>query len=92
MHRIEIEQTADHHLGTHIAQRLRAFVFISHHRTYRLALFQQQFGDRAPYPADAASRAGDQNGICHIFPFALPESSQIRECASTSESLSLKMT
>ena len=29
MHRIEIKQIADHHFCTHIAQRLRAFVFIS---------------------------------------------------------------
>jgi len=48
-------------------QRLRAFVFISHHRTHRFALLQQQFGDRAPYRADAARRAGDQNGVCHVF-------------------------
>jgi len=38
MHRIEIEQIADHDLGTHVAQRLRAFVFMSHHRTHRFAL------------------------------------------------------
>src|SRR5258708_39997712 len=43
------------------------FVFISHHRTHRFALLQQQFGDRAPYRADAARRAGDQNGIYHVF-------------------------
>ena len=67
MHRIEIEQIADHDLRTHVAQRLRAFVFISHHRTHRFALLQQQFGDRAPYRADAARRAGDQNGMCHVF-------------------------
>jgi hypothetical protein len=30
-------------------------------------LLQQQFGDRAPYRTDAARRAGDQNGICHVF-------------------------
>jgi hypothetical protein len=35
------------------------------HRAHRLALLQQQFGDRAPDPADAARRAGDQNGIRH---------------------------
>ena len=28
----------------------------------------QQFGDCAPYPADAARRTGDQNGICHVLP------------------------
>src|SRR5260370_230631 len=68
MHRIWIEQITNHNLRTHIAQRLRAFVFISHHRTHRLALLQQQFGDRAPYRADAPSLAGDQNGgICHVL-------------------------
>jgi hypothetical protein len=61
MHRIEIEQIADHDLRTYAAQRLSAFVFISHHRTHRFALFQQQFGDGAPYRADPARRAGDQN-------------------------------
>jgi hypothetical protein len=67
MHRIEIDQIADHDLRTHVAQRLRTSVFISHHRTHRFALLQQQFGDRAPYRADAARRTGDQNGICHVF-------------------------
>jgi hypothetical protein len=67
MHRIEIEQIADHDLRTRVAQCLRAFVFISNHRTHRFALLQQQFGERAPDPADAARRAGDQNGICHVF-------------------------
>jgi len=67
MHRIEIEQIADHDLRTQVAQRLRAFVFIPHHRTHRFALLQQQFGDRAPYRTDAARRAGDQNGIFHVF-------------------------
>jgi hypothetical protein len=57
MHRIEIEQITDHDLRTLVAQRLRAFVFSSHHRTHRFALLQQQFGDRAPYRADAARRA-----------------------------------
>jgi hypothetical protein len=67
MHRIEIEQIADHDLRTHVAQRLRAFVFISHHRTHRFALPQQQIGDPAPHSADAARRAGDENGICDGF-------------------------
>jgi hypothetical protein len=67
MHRIEIEQIADHDLCTHIAQRLRAFVFLSHHRTHCFALFQQHFGERAAYRADAARRAGDQNGACPCF-------------------------
>jgi hypothetical protein len=66
MHRIEIEQVADHDLSANVTQRLRAFVFISRHRAHRFALLQQQFGDRAPYPADAARRAGDQNGI-HVL-------------------------
>jgi hypothetical protein len=30
-------------------------------------MLQEQFGDRAPYRADAARRAGDQNGICHVL-------------------------
>src|SRR5580704_10712947 len=70
MHRIEIEQIADHDLRTHAAQRLRAFVFISHHRTHRFALLQEQFGDRAPYSADAARRAGNQNRSAHDAPAA----------------------
>jgi hypothetical protein len=70
VHRIEIEQIADHDLRTHVAQRLRAFVFISHHRTHRLALLQQQFGDRAPYRADAACGSGDQNGVRHFSSLA----------------------
>ncbi len=56
MHRIEVKQIADHDLRTQVAQCLRAFVLISHHRTHRLAFLQQQFDDRAPYPADAARR------------------------------------
>jgi hypothetical protein len=66
MHRIEIEQIADHDLRTHVAQCLSALVLSSHHSTHRFAVLQQQFGDRAPYRADAARRAGDQNGICHF--------------------------
>jgi hypothetical protein len=54
-------------LRTHVAQCLRAFIFISHHRTHRFALLQQLFGDRAPYPTDASRRAGDQNWICHVW-------------------------
>jgi hypothetical protein len=27
---------------------------------------QQHFSDRTPYRADAARRAGDQNGTCHV--------------------------
>ncbi len=68
MHGIEIEQIADHDLRTHIAQHLRAFVFISHHRTHHFALLQQQFGNRAPYRSDTARCAGNQNGICHVLP------------------------
>jgi hypothetical protein len=34
VHRIEIEQIANDNLRTHVAQGLRAFVFVSHHRTY----------------------------------------------------------
>jgi hypothetical protein len=78
MHRIEIEQIADHDLRTHVAQRLRAFVFLSHHRTDCFALLQQQFGDRGSYCADAASGARDQDGICHVFLLCVPlDGSQI---------------
>jgi hypothetical protein len=59
MHRIEIEQIADHDLRTHIAQRLSAFVFGSHHCTHWFPLLQQQCGDSSAYRADPASRAGD---------------------------------
>jgi hypothetical protein len=44
-----------------------AFVFISHHRTHRFVLLQQQFSDGTPYRTDATRRAGDQNGTCHIL-------------------------
>jgi hypothetical protein len=73
MHRIEIEQIGNYDLRTHVAQRLRAFVFISHHRTHGSALLQEQFDDRAPYPADAARRPSDQTGICHVAPIKLPK-------------------
>jgi hypothetical protein len=63
MHRIEIGQITDHDLCTLVAQRMRAFVFSSHHCTHRFALLQQQFRDRAPYCANAARRAGYQNGV-----------------------------
>ena len=66
MHRIEIEQITDHDLCTLVAQRLRAFVFSSDQRTHCFALRQKQFGDCAPYCADAARRAGDQNRVCHV--------------------------
>jgi hypothetical protein len=59
VHRREIEQIADHDLRTHVTQRLCAFVIISHQGTHRLALLEQQFGDRASYRADAARRAGN---------------------------------
>jgi hypothetical protein len=59
MHRIEIEQITDHDLRTLVAQRLRAFVFGSNHRTHRLALFQKQFGDRTSYRTNAARRTSD---------------------------------
>jgi Epoxide hydrolase N terminus len=74
MHRIQIEQIANHDLRTHVAQRLCAFVFSSHHRTHRFAVLQQQFSDRTPYRADTARRAGDQNGICHVPSYALANS------------------
>ena len=45
-----------------------ALVFISHHRTHRFALLQEQCGNRAPYRADAARRAGDRMGFAMLFP------------------------
>jgi hypothetical protein len=38
MHRIEIEQIPNHHLRAYVAHRLRALVFVSHHRTHRFPL------------------------------------------------------
>jgi hypothetical protein len=69
VHRIEVEQIADHDLRADVAQRLRALVFSSHHGAYRVAVLQQQPGDRAPYAAHAACRAGDQNGSRHVLSF-----------------------
>jgi hypothetical protein len=66
MHGIKIEQIAGHDLRTQTAQCLRALVLSSHHRPHRLALLQLQFGDRASYRPDAARRASNQNGICHV--------------------------
>jgi hypothetical protein len=74
VHGIEIEQIADYDLRTQIAQRLRAVVFISDHRAHRFALLQQQFGDRAPYRADAARRPGDQNAMFHVYSRAFTSS------------------
>ena len=39
---------------------LGAFVFISDHRAHRHVLLQQQFGDSASDPTDAAYRAGPE--------------------------------
>ena len=66
MHRIEIEQIARHDLRAGVSQCLRAFVFLSHHRTHRFALLQKQTGNRAPNRACAARRPGDQNWMCHV--------------------------
>jgi hypothetical protein len=52
---------------------LRALVPSSHHRPNRFALLQEQFGDCASYRANATRRAGNQNGICHVFRYALSE-------------------
>ena len=68
MHRIEIEQIADHDLRTHVAQCLRAFVFISHHRTHRFALLQQQLGDGAPYCATRPAAPVTRMGFAMFFP------------------------
>jgi hypothetical protein len=35
-------------------------------RPHRVALLQQQLGERGPYSADAARRACDQNWSCHM--------------------------
>jgi hypothetical protein len=59
VHRTEIEQITDHDVRTHVAQRLRALVFLSHHRPHRSALLQQQLGDCASYCPDAARRSGN---------------------------------
>jgi hypothetical protein len=67
MHRIEIEQIANHDLRTHVAQRLSALVFGSHHRAHRFALLKQQFGNGSPHSADTARRAGYQDGIRHVL-------------------------
>jgi hypothetical protein len=40
MHRVEVEQIADHNLRALLAQRLRALVFASHHRAHRFTLLQ----------------------------------------------------
>ena len=66
VHGFEIEQITGHNLRSQVAQRLRAFVFLSHHRTHRFALLQQHFGDGASYAADATRRAGNQNGSVYI--------------------------
>ena len=58
-----MQQIADYDLRTHVAQCLRAFVVISHHRTHRFALLQQLFGDLRPNPTDASRRACEQNWI-----------------------------
>jgi hypothetical protein len=53
MHRIGVEQIADHDVRPQVAQRPRAFVLVSHHRTHRSVLVQQQLGDLASYHTDA---------------------------------------
>ena len=74
MHRIKIEQIADHDLRTHVAQCMRAFVFISHHRTHGFALLQQHFGDRTPYratrPAAPVTRMGFATFLMRFTPHA----------------------
>ena len=62
---------AGRYLSTHVSQRLRAFVFLSDHRTYSVALLQKQFDDRAPYRTYTTGRAVDQNGIRHDLPLML---------------------
>jgi hypothetical protein len=68
MHRIEIEQIADHNLRTHVAQRLRAFVFTSHHRTHRSCLASTAVSVTVrPYAPTRPAAASDQNGIAMYF-------------------------
>jgi hypothetical protein len=87
LHRIEIKQIADHDLRAHAPQRLRAFVFISHHRTHRFPLLQQQIGDRAPYLADAAAAPVSRMGFAMFFPPMCSPKSNVRfvacECQPT---------
>src|SRR5262245_19855511 len=42
-------------------------VFLSTNRRLFHLCCNFRVGDRAPYPADAACRASDQNGICHVL-------------------------
>jgi hypothetical protein len=51
----QAQQIADYDLRTHVAQCLRAFVVISHHRTHRFALLQQLFGERPTPPTRPAA-------------------------------------
>jgi hypothetical protein len=62
---LEIKQIADDDLRTHVAQRLGAFVFMTHHRTHRFVLLQQDFGNPATYCTDSTCRAGDQDWSAH---------------------------
>ena len=60
MHRIEIEQIADHDLRT--ISRNACARSSSVRTLHRFTVLQQQLGDVAPDGADAARRTGDHNG------------------------------
>src|SRR5262252_5753918 len=61
MHRLKIQQIAGYYFRTHVSQRLRALVFLSHHRTHSLALPQQQFDNCASDRTYTTGCAGNQN-------------------------------
>jgi len=69
MHRVEVEQVADYDLRAQVAQRLRAMVFIAHHRAHRFSLLEQHLGDGASDAAGAAAGAGDQDRSRHVLSF-----------------------
>src|SRR5215469_6149267 len=90
MHGIKFEQIADYNLCTHVAQRLRALVLISHHGTHRCALLQQQFSDGTSYATDPTCGAGNQCEISHCLAFLTQSSySRILENAVINSMLSV---
>jgi hypothetical protein len=67
MQGVEIEQIADHDLRPHVAQRLRALVFIPDHRAHRFTLLQQHLRDRTPYRATRPAAPVTRMGIAMRF-------------------------
>jgi hypothetical protein len=67
----QVQQIADYDLRTHVAQCLRAFVVISHHRTHRFALLQQLFGDLRPTPPTRPAVPVTRIGLPCLFPLKL---------------------